>query len=37
MPVCDYCPEFAAHGKADITVRDVLRYRSKLSYLRVRY
>ncbi|AKN15853.1 lipase lipD [Mycobacterium haemophilum DSM 44634] len=33
-PVCDYWPEFAAHGKADITIRDVLRHRSGLSHLR---
>ncbi|MCV7441200.1 beta-lactamase family protein [Mycobacterium paraense] len=33
-PVADYWPEFAANGKADITVRDVLRHRSGLSHLR---
>jgi CubicO group peptidase (beta-lactamase class C family) len=33
-PVADYWPEFAANGKAEITVRDVLRHRSGLSHLR---
>ena len=33
-PVAEYWPEFAANGKADITVRDVLRHRSGLSHLR---
>jgi CubicO group peptidase (beta-lactamase class C family) len=33
-PVADYWPEFAANGKADITVREVLRHRSGLSHLR---
>jgi CubicO group peptidase (beta-lactamase class C family) len=34
VPVAEYWPEFAANGKADITVRDVLRHRSGLSHLR---
>ena len=33
-PVAEYWPEFAANGKADITVRDVLRHRAGLSHLR---
>ncbi|MGB6206015.1 serine hydrolase domain-containing protein, partial [Mycobacterium sp.] len=33
-PVADYWPEFGANGKADITVRDVLRHRSGLSHLK---
>src|SRR6516225_5176860 len=33
-PVAEYWPEFAANGKAEITVRDVLRHRSGLSHLR---
>src|SRR6201994_4873896 len=33
-PVAEYWPEFAANGKSDITVRDVLRHRSGLSHLR---
>ncbi|HWS91819.1 MAG TPA: serine hydrolase domain-containing protein, partial [Mycobacterium sp.] len=33
-PVAEYWPEFAANGKADITIHDVLRHRSGLSHLR---
>lgn len=33
-PVAEYWPEFGANGKAEITVRDVLRHRSGLSHLR---
>jgi CubicO group peptidase (beta-lactamase class C family) len=33
-PIAEYWPEFAANGKADITVRDVLRHRAGLSHLR---
>ena len=33
MPVADYWPEFGANGKADITVRDVMRHRAGLSQL----
>ena len=33
-PVAEYWPEFAANGKGEITVRDVLRHRSGLSHLR---
>ncbi len=33
-PVAEHWPEFAANGKANITVRDVLRHRSGLSHLR---
>ena len=33
-PVANYWPEFAANGKADITVSDVLRHRAGLSHLR---
>jgi CubicO group peptidase (beta-lactamase class C family) len=32
--VAEYWPEFGANGKADITVRDVLRHRSGLSHLK---
>ena len=32
-PIAQYWPEFAANGKAQITVRDVLRHRSGLSHL----
>lgn len=31
--VAEYWPAFAAHGKGEITVRDVLRHRSGLSHL----
>ncbi|HTX94289.1 MAG TPA: serine hydrolase domain-containing protein [Mycobacterium sp.] len=34
QPVAEYWPKFAANGKAEITVRDVLRHRSGLSHLR---
>jgi CubicO group peptidase (beta-lactamase class C family) len=33
-PVAEYWPEFGANGKADVTVRDVLRHRSGLSHLK---
>jgi CubicO group peptidase (beta-lactamase class C family) len=33
-PVAQYWPEFAANGKADITISDVMRHRSGLSHLR---
>ncbi|MFQ6325448.1 serine hydrolase domain-containing protein [Nocardia sp. CWNU-33] len=33
-PVAEYWPEFAAHGKADITVRDVLSHRAGLHRVR---
>ena len=33
-PVAEYWPEFAANGKAQITVRDVMRHRAGLSHLR---
>jgi len=33
-PVADHWPEFAAKGKANITIRDVMRHRSGLSHLR---
>jgi CubicO group peptidase (beta-lactamase class C family) len=33
MPVAEYWPEFCANGKADITVRDVMRHRAGLSQL----
>ena len=33
-PVAEYWPEFAANGKAEITVNDVMRHRSGLSHLR---
>jgi CubicO group peptidase (beta-lactamase class C family) len=32
-PVAEYWPEFGANGKADITVRDVMRHRAGLSHL----
>ncbi len=32
-PVAEYWPEFAANGKAEITVRDVMRHRAGLSQL----
>jgi CubicO group peptidase (beta-lactamase class C family) len=32
-PVAQYWPEFGANGKADITVRDVMRHRAGLSQL----
>ncbi len=32
-PVAEYWPEFAANGKADITVREVMRHRAGLSHL----
>jgi CubicO group peptidase (beta-lactamase class C family) len=32
-PVAEYWPEFAANGKDDITVRDVMRHRAGLSHL----
>ncbi|MGV0836951.1 esterase/beta-lactamase LipL [Mycolicibacterium thermoresistibile] len=32
-PVAAYWPEFGANGKADITVRDMLRHRAGLSHL----
>ena len=32
-PVAEYWPEFGAHGKADITVRDAMRHRAGLSQL----
>ncbi|MGY4647770.1 CubicO group peptidase (beta-lactamase class C family) [Mycobacterium sp. URHB0021] len=32
--VAEYWPEFAANGKDDITVRDVLRHRAGLSHLK---
>jgi CubicO group peptidase (beta-lactamase class C family) len=32
-PVAEYWPDFAANGKADITVRDVMRHRAGLSQL----
>jgi CubicO group peptidase (beta-lactamase class C family) len=32
-PVAQYWPEFGASGKADITVRDMLRHRAGLSHL----
>jgi CubicO group peptidase (beta-lactamase class C family) len=32
-PVATYWPEFGANGKADITVRDVMRHRAGLSHL----
>ena len=32
-PVAEYWPEFGANGKADITVRDVMRHRAGLSQL----
>lgn len=33
-PVAEYWPEFAAHGKAEITVRDVLSHRAGLHRVR---
>lgn len=33
MPVAEYWPEFGANGKAEITVRDVMRHRAGLSHL----
>ena len=33
-PVAEYWPDFGANGKAEITVRDVLRHRSGLSHLK---
>ena len=33
-PVAEYWPEFRANGKAQITVRDVMRHRAGLSHLR---
>jgi CubicO group peptidase (beta-lactamase class C family) len=33
-PVAEYWPEFAANGKADITVNDLMRHRSGLSHLK---
>jgi CubicO group peptidase (beta-lactamase class C family) len=33
-PVAAYWPEFGANGKAEITVRDVLRHRAGLSHLK---
>ena len=33
-PVAEYWPEFGANGKAEITVRDVMRHRAGLSNLR---
>jgi CubicO group peptidase (beta-lactamase class C family) len=33
MPVADYWPEFGANGKAEITVREVMRHRAGLSQL----
>ncbi|MFN8033438.1 MAG: serine hydrolase domain-containing protein [Mycobacterium sp.] len=33
-PVAEYWPEFGANGKAQITVRDVMRHRAGLSHLR---
>ncbi|MBV9091798.1 MAG: beta-lactamase family protein [Mycobacteriaceae bacterium] len=32
-PVAEYWPEFGVNGKADITVRDVMRHRAGLSHL----
>ena len=32
-PVAEYWPEFGANGKADITVREVMRHRAGLSHL----
>ena len=34
VPVARYWPEFGANGKAQITVRDVMRHRAGLSHLR---
>jgi CubicO group peptidase (beta-lactamase class C family) len=33
VPVAEFWPEFGANGKADITVRDVMRHRAGLSQL----
>ena len=33
-PLAEYWPEFGANGKAEITVRDVMRHRAGLSLLR---
>jgi CubicO group peptidase (beta-lactamase class C family) len=33
-PVAEYWPEFGANGKAEITVREVMRHRAGLSHLR---
>jgi CubicO group peptidase (beta-lactamase class C family) len=33
VPVSEYWPEFGENGKADITVRDVMRHRAGLSHL----
>jgi CubicO group peptidase (beta-lactamase class C family) len=33
MPVAKYWPEFAANGKADITVRDIMGHRAGLAHL----
>ena len=33
VPVGEYWPEFAANGKADITVREVMRHHAGLSQL----
>src|SRR6478752_7718516 len=33
IPVSEYWPEFGANGKADITVREVMRHRAGLSQL----
>ncbi len=33
-PVAQYWPEFGANGKADITIRDILRHRTGLSHLK---
>ena len=33
-PVAEYWPEFAANGKADVTVHEVMRHRSGLSHLK---
>jgi CubicO group peptidase (beta-lactamase class C family) len=33
-PVAEYWPDFAANGKADVTVREVMRHRSGLSHLK---
>jgi len=34
VPVAEYWPEFAANGKSEITVSDVLRHRAGLSHLK---
>ncbi|MCW2654863.1 MAG: esterase [Mycobacterium sp.] len=33
VPVAEYWPDFGVHGKADITVREVMRHRAGLSHL----